>query len=114
AQIFYQYSRYKITDTIPAGANEWEPATVPATATRLEKRGRVLWSRNWQLDMSENAVTFGVGGQLHPMAESNTGYPTVAPTIAPATGTINLLAEDCGPLPGVSFSLTTDFVAGSS
>jgi len=114
AQIFYQYSRYKITDTIPPGANEWEPAAVPATATRLDKRGKVIFTRNWQLDMGEGAVSFGVGGQVHPKIESNTGYETVAPTVAAATGTINFSAYDCGPIPGVSFSMSTDFVPGSS
>lgn len=114
AQIFYQYSRYKITDTVPPGANEWEPATVPATATRLAKPGKVIFTRNWEMDMSEHAVNFGVGGQAHPQVEANTGYDTVAPTIAAATGTVNLSAYDCGPIPGVSFSISTDFVPGSS
>lgn len=113
-QIFYQYSRYKITDTIPAGANEWEPATIPATATRLAKPGKVIFERNWQMGMGENAVSFGVGGQVHPAIEANTGYATAAPTVAPATGTINFSAYDCGPIPGVSFTMTTDFVPNSS
>lgn len=114
AQIFYQYSRYKITDTIPSGASEWEPATVPATTTRLAKPGKVIFTRNWEMDMGENAVSFGVGGQVHPKVEADTGYSTVAPTLAAATGTINLSAYDCGPIPGVSFSISTDFVPGSS
>lgn len=114
AQIFYQYSRYKITDTIPPGANEWEPATVPATPTRLAQPGKQIFVRNWQMDMSEDAVSFGVGGQVHPGIESNTGYDTVAPTVAAAAGTINLSAYDCGPIPGVSFSMSTDFVPNSS
>ena len=118
-QIFYQYSRYSITDTIPPGANEWEPATVPATATRLEKPGREIWSSLWELDMSEGAVQFSVGGSTHPKIEltpagnSNTGYTSVAPELAPATGTVSFRAYDCQPIPGVSFSLSTDFVPGS-
>lgn len=114
AQIFYQYSRYKITDTIPPGANEWEPATVPATPTRLAKPGKVIFARNWEMDMGENAISFGVGGPLHPAIEAGTGYPTAAPTVAPATGKVSLTANDCGPIPGVTFSISTDFVPGSS
>ncbi len=114
AQIFYQYSRYKITDTIPPGANEWEPATIPATATRLEQPGEVLWSRTWSLGMSENAVGFSVHSPVHPEIESNTGYATAAPTVAPATGTVTFSAIDCEPFPGVSFTISTDFVPGSS
>lgn len=114
AQIFYQYSRYKITDDIPPGANEWEPATVPATATRLEKPGKVHWARNWEMDMGENAISFGVGGQTHPAVEANTGYATAAPTVAPATGKVSFSAYDCGPIPGVSFSFSTDFIPASS
>lgn len=114
AQIFYQYSRYKITDTVPPGENEWEPAVVPATATRLEKPGKVIFARNWAMDMGENAVSFGVSGPLHPQIEANTGYPTAAPTVAPATGKVTLSAYDCGPLAGISASISTDFLSGTS
>jgi len=114
AQGFYQYSRYRITDEIPPGASEWEPPAVPATTTRLDIPGKEIWFRNWALDRGEPTVSFGVSGPLHPAVEANTGYNTVAPTVAEAVGKVSLSVFECGPIPGVSFSISTDFVPGSS
>lgn len=110
-QVFYQASRYRFGE-VPAGAAEWEPATIPATATRLEKPGKILWTRNFEIGPGENALAMAVPGLVHP-AVPNTGYPTVAPSVAPGTGTVTVSTYDCGPIPNVSFNIAREFVDGS-
>lgn len=110
-QIFYQASRYRFGE-VPAGAEEWEPATIPATATRLEQPGKILWTRNFEIGPGENALAMSVPGLVHPTVP-NTGYPTVVPSIAPGTGTVTVSTYDCGPIPNVSFSISRAFVEGS-
>ena len=55
AQIFYQYSRYKITDTVPPGVNVWEPPTTSATATRLAVPGKQIFISHFVLAPGEDA-----------------------------------------------------------
>jgi len=110
AQIFYQFSRYKSTDTIPPGATEWEPATIPATTTRLEQPGRVIWTRNFQLGVGENALSISGAGIVNPSVESNTAYNTVAPTIAAGTSTVTVSSFDCVAIPNVAFTITRELL----
>ena len=110
--LFYQYSRYNFGDTIPPGAQEWVPNT-PATTTRLEVPGKVLFSRDWLLGRSENALAITGPGFVHPAVNSDTGYPTAAPTIAQQTATVTVSSEDCGVIPNVAFTITREFVEAS-
>lgn len=113
-QIFYQYSRYRF-DEVPTGEAEWQPATTPATATRLEIPGKQLFARNFELEPSSSALSVSFSrGIVHPKVERHTGYPTVAPTIAEGTAAVTVQSFDCQPIPNVAFTLDRAFVAGSA
>ncbi|MFL6244593.1 MAG: hypothetical protein ACJ74H_01110 [Thermoanaerobaculia bacterium] len=119
-QVFYQYSRYRNTQSVPAGAQEWEPATVPATATRLEKPGKVLWTRNWRLGPRADALHVGftnslINPQVEPqvLGTANATGGTIA-SIPPGETDVVVTAFECnGAIPGVSFTLTSEQVEGS-
>lgn len=112
-QIFYRYSRYRFGE-VPAGAEEWQPAITPATATRLEIPGKELFVRNFELEPSPNALSISFSkGVVHPKVERFTGYPTVAPTIAEGSAEVTVRSYDCEAIPGVSFTIDRTFVAAS-
>lgn len=124
ASIFYQYSRYKITDTIPPGVNEWEPATTPATATRLEKPGKEIWFRDWSLAPSENAISVGSAGIINPSVplryidNSNPNMTLVGGdavlAILPGKTKLAVRTTDCGVNFGnVSFTGAIDYLEKS-
>lgn len=123
AQIFYQYSRYKITDEIPAGVNEWEPATVAATATRLDRPGKEIFGVNWRLTPDESALAVG-GGFLraavplrhidkYDTSVTNVGGD-VHTAIAPQEGRLIVNSTECGQaLPNVAFTGTINYMEQS-
>lgn len=53
AEMFYQYSRYTITDP---NSEVWEPAAIPATSTKLAIPGKLIFRRNWSLGPGADAV----------------------------------------------------------
>jgi hypothetical protein len=112
AYLFYQYSRYNATDTIPPGAQEWVPNTA-ATSTRLEQPGKILFSRAWSLSLASNALSISGPGIVNPEVDTPTGYPTAAPTIAPGTATVTVRSYDCGVIPNVAFTIDREFIQSS-
>ncbi len=110
--LFYQYSRYNVTDTIPPGAQEWVPNTA-ATTTRLAQPGKILFSSDWLLGRGLNALAVSGPGVVNPGVPPDTGYATAAPFIAPGSGTIEVTSYDCGVIPNVAFTIQREFIDGS-
>ncbi len=108
AYIFYQSSPYD-EGHVPAGALEWYPVTTAATATRLAQPGGIIFSRSYSLGRSDNALGISVSGLVHPEVSTNTGYPTVAPTIPPGSATVTVTAYDCGAIPNLAFTIDRQF-----
>ena len=112
ASVFYQSSRYRITDTIPPGVPEWVPATIPATSTRLAKPGYETWHRDFILAPREDAMRIGTAGLIHPEVEAMnlgganaTGGSTNA-SIPPGQMTLSVDTIECNvPISGVTFTL---------
>lgn len=112
ATIFYQASPYN-EGAAPAGAQEWYPSAIPATPTRLEQPGGVLFSQAYSLGLADNALSMAGGSFVNPSVDSPTGYPTAAPTIAGGSETITLTSYDCGVIPNVAFSIGREFIPGT-
>jgi len=120
--IFYEYSRYKITDDIPPGQPEWVPS-IDATPTRLAQPGKVTFLRNWHLGPGENALAVG-GGLLRPAVPlryidkvdktvTNVGGDLFK-EIGPGEGRLIVHANDCGqPFANVAFTGTIEYMEGS-
>jgi hypothetical protein len=115
AYIYYQSSPYLI-DAVPTGAQEWYPDTVAATPARLEKPGAVLWSRSYSLGRSDNALSVGGPGVIHPQVDA-TGYSGAndplnlgISSIAAGTGTVTVTSYDCGVIPNVAFTIEKEFL----
>ncbi len=127
SQIFYQYSRYSITeaDSLPPGTPIWEPATNPATPTRLAEPGKQIWIRNWKLGPGENALRVGPQSAIinpsvplrYPdkldLTMTNVGGATTT-KIDPGETKLTAVATECGKVfPGVNFTGTIEHVEGS-
>jgi len=115
ARVFIQYSPYAANDPIPAGADEWLPATILATKTRLAVPGVLLWQNDWSLAPSNAAIQVQGNGFLRPAVEAHTlgGAPTTQtatgsdsyPTITAGVTDLYVVAADCGvPFPNVPFT----------
>jgi hypothetical protein len=120
AQLFRQQSPYAFGDPIPKGAQEWYPATTPATKTTLLVPGTEVWVSHFEL-FNPNALGIISRGSVNPAVplsgngNTQTGYSTVAAEIAPGSDLVTVSARDCGkPIAGVAFSISRDFVASSA
>lgn len=119
AYIYYQASPYD-AGAVPAGAQEWYPATTAATATRLAQPGGIIWQNDYALGRADNALQIGGPGIVHP-AIAATGYTGIHDplnlgigSIPPGSGTVTITAYDCGVLPNVAFSISRAFIEGNS
>lgn len=123
--VFYQYSQYRTTTDVPAGANEWEPAAVPATATTLAVPGKEIAFRNWELTPRENALRVTLGAsRINPAIPwrlidrvdttvTNVGG-TKTRSIPAGSTQVSVEAFDCGvPFTNVTFKGTVTYVAES-
>jgi hypothetical protein len=107
AYVYYQASPYD-EGAVPAGAQEWYPATTAATTT---KPGGIIWQQDYALGRADNALAFLAGGLVNPDVPT-TGYPTAAPTITGGAETVTVQAYDCGALPNVAFTIDRAFEGG--
>jgi len=117
--VFYQYSRYK-QGQVPAGAVEWEPAAIPATATTLEIPGKLIRQRHWRLKTGAGAFKVAGPNMIHPNVDGGSAPGTTAtggsatPILAAGTGKITVSTFDCGAVPNVAFSIDVHYVPGSA
>ncbi len=114
AQVFYQASPYD-AGAVPSGAQEWYPATVPATSTRLAQPGGIIYFQAYKLDRADNALNIIGGGLVHPAVDA-TGYTGSHDPLNLNIGSFNGQSEtitvesyDCGVLPNIAFSIQRAF-----
>lgn len=115
--VFYQYSRYK-SGSVPAGAVEWEPATIPATATKLEVPGKESFTTRWTLTPpKDNFLVRVTPSMIHTGVENGAGNPTggsAIKTVKPGRGSILVRAHDgCEPVGNAAFSVDVEYVPRS-
>jgi len=104
--IFYQYSRYK-SGNVPAGAAEWEPATVLELNGKAATYGKAIVTRHWRLAYDCGAIpnlSFNInieyvpGTAGHGHFVSNDRSPgfdqfgNIAPSYSGTTGALNSTA----------------------
>jgi len=123
-QLYYQYSRYPFGE-VPAGEDEWVPATIPATTTKLDQPGLLLWHQPFGMMPGEAAFS------VHPTATAirpsiplrsislndssitNVGGRSIDKILAGRTRVV-VEAKECGvPFPNVVFNGTIEHTAGS-
>jgi hypothetical protein len=124
-RMYYQYSRYKGDDTIPAGAEEWVPAPLPATATTLNVPGKLITppgETNWSLVPGKGAFRISLENhRLNPHVPlrypnagvTNVGGDTIDEIEAGETH-ILVEASECGEFyDGVSFTGKAEYLPES-
>lgn len=115
SRVFYRYSRYRTSEDVPAGAQEWEPAEVPQTLNplRLNKPGEVVSEIQFELGPREDALSVSFTNSIINPAVSSTGGATIPSLPAGRTEVVVKTSECNGAIPNIPFTLESAPNAGS-
>ncbi len=115
SRVFYRYSKYRTTEEVPAGAQEWEPAEVPQTLNplRLNKPGELVSEIQFTLGPREDALSVSFTNSIINPAVPSTGGSEIPSLPAGRTEVVVRSSECNGPIPNVPFTLTSEPTPGS-